>query len=102
MKKQTRTSLIPKTAVKIPLRPLAFGEKTFHHHSLVMERGELTEAAEMFEVTDDSGKKVYLRISAEGVSLQHQEHKTQPIAPGEYEVTIQQEVTDWGRAPVRD
>lgn len=93
---------IPTNAKKIALRPLALGEKTGHHHSLVMEQGEITEGAEMFEVEDTDGKKVYLRITAEGVSLQHQEHKTQPIAPGEYEVTIQHEVTDWGRVPVQD
>src|ERR1700722_15031313 len=93
---------IPTNAKQIPLRPLALGAKPGHHHSLVMEQGDVTEGAQMFEVVDESGTKVYLRVTADGVSLQHQEHKTQPIAPGEYEVTIQQEVTDWGRAPVQD
>lgn len=95
-------SMIPQNAKQIPLRPLALGEKTGHHHSLVMESGTLEDAAQMFEVTDGAGTKAYLRVTAEGVSLQHQEHKTQPIAPGEYEIAIQQEVTDWGRAPVQD
>jgi hypothetical protein len=94
--------MIPKNAKQIPLRPLALGEKTGHHHSLVMERGDIEQAAQMFEVADESGARAYLRVTEDGVSLQHQEHKTQPIAPGEYEITIQQEVTDWGRSPVQD
>src|SRR5580658_6868476 len=95
--------LIPAGAKKIPLRPLALGEKTGHHHSLYAEPGVvLEEAAEMFEVTTEDGVKHYLRITADGVSLQHQEHKTHAIPPGEYEVTIQTEVTDWGRAAVQD
>jgi hypothetical protein len=34
--------------------------------------------------------------------LTHQEHKTQPISPGEYEVIIQQENSDWGVRRVVD
>ena len=98
-------SMIPKNAKKIELRPLALGEKTGHHHSLYMEPGSsvsLEEAAEMYEVEVETGKQVFLRVNAAGVSLQHQEHKAHAIPPGEYEVTIQTEVTDWGRAEVLD
>ena len=56
----------------------------------------------MFEVQTEDGVKHYLRISADGVSLQHQEHKTHAVPPGEYEIVIQTEVTDWGRAAVID
>jgi hypothetical protein len=96
--------LIPKTAKRIPLRPLAFGEKTGHHHSLMANPGVcLEEAAEMFEVKTDDGFKHFLRITGEGVSLVHQEHKAHPsIAPGDYEVVIQQENTDWGSRAVLD
>ena|ERR1700683_3412724 len=99
-----KNKLIPAGAKKIPLRPLALGEKTGHHHSLYMEPGgvALEEAAEMYELTTDDGVKHFLRITVEGVSLQHQEHKTHTIPPGEYEVTIQTEVTNWGRAAVID
>jgi hypothetical protein len=94
---------IPQDAKKIPLCPLALGEKTGHHHSLYAEPGvALEEAAEMFEVQTEDGIKHYLRITADGVSLQHQEHKTHSVPPGEYEVTIQTEVTDWGRSKVQD
>lgn len=108
------STCIPASATKITLRPLAFGEKTGHHHSLVADPGVcLEDIAEMFEVKTSDGAKHYLRINADGVSavdckgsgvsLVHQEHKAHPgIAPGEYEVVIQQENTDWGSRPVLD
>lgn len=97
-------SKIPMEAKRIPLKPLALGEKTGHHHSLYMEPGgvALEDAAQMFEVTDEDGVKHFLRITEDGVSLQHQEHKTHSVPPGEYEVVIQTEVTDWGREQVID
>jgi len=101
MKKAT----IPKDAKRVALRPLALGEVSGHHHSLVMDPASsvaLKDAVELFEVTDDSGVQTYLRVTGEGVSIQHQEHKTSPVAPGDYKVTIQQEETDWGSARVQD
>lgn len=98
-------SSIPDNAKRIPLRPLALGEKTGHHHSLVMDPEStlaLEDAVEMYELEDESGVKTYLRITAEGVSLQHQEHKTQLVLDEEYIVLIQREFTDWGARPVRD
>jgi hypothetical protein len=95
--------MIPANAKRIPLRPLALGEKTGHHHSLSIDGGvALEDACEMYEVKTPEGAKTFLRVTAEGVALTHQEHKTHTVAPGEYEVTIQQENTDWGAAPVRD
>jgi hypothetical protein len=96
--------MIPATAKKISLQPLAFGEVTGHHHSLMADPGVcLEDVAEMFEVRDDSGIIThYIRITGEGVSLVHQEHKAHVVAPGEYRVVLQQECTDWGAAPVRD
>ena len=94
---------IPSNAKRIPLRPLALGEKTFHHHSLcTIDETPVEDVCEMYEVETEGGVKTYLRVTAEGVALTHQEHKTQPVAPGEYEVTIQQENTDWGARPVQD
>ena len=91
---------IPANATKIQLRPLAYGEKTGHHHSLMANPGVcLEEAVEMYEKEGE----VYVRILHEGVSLVHQEHKAHPsIAPGDYRVTIQQENTDWGSRAVLD
>lgn len=91
--------MIPENAVRIPLRPIALGEVTDHHHSLMADPGvALEDAVEMYEHEG----RTYVRITAEGVSLVHQEHKAHVIPPGEYVVTIQQENTDWGSAPVRD
>jgi len=94
---------IPKNAKRIPLRPLALGEKTGHHHSLcTLDETSVEDVCEMYEVETETGAKTYLRVTAEGVALTHQEHKTQPVPPGEYEVTIQQENTDWGARQVVD
>lgn len=95
--------MIPATAKKVPLRPIALGEATGHHHSLMADPGvALEDVAEMYEVEAGEGAGTYLRINGEGVSLVHQEHKAHAIAPGEYQVVIQQENTDWGAQPVRD
>ena len=97
--------MIPKTAKRIALRPLALGEKTGHHHSLVCldPNKELNDVAEMYEAKDDEQMNTYLRvIESECVALVHQEHKTQAVPAGEYEVVIQREVTDWGTAQVQD
>jgi hypothetical protein len=65
-------SMIPKNAKKIPLRPLALGEATGHHHSLMADPGVvLDDVAEMFEVKTDDGIQTFLRITGDGVSLVH-------------------------------
>ena len=96
---------IPKTAKRIALRPLALGEQTGHHHSLaVMDQAKnLDDLAEMYTAEVDGQMKIFLRIiEDECVILTHQEHKTHAVPAGEYEVVIQQEVTDWGSSPVCD
>lgn len=97
-------TMIPKEAKRIALRPLALGEKTGHHHSLVcLDERPVDEVAEMYTAEIDGQMKTYLRvIEDECVVLTHQEHKTQAVPAGEYEVVIQTEVTDWGRAEVLD
>lgn len=110
---------IPTNAKKVPLRPLALGEKTGHHHSLMtLDEYPVEDKAEMFEV---DGKLFAVRITGDAVALVHQEHKPHlvgrengvfhrqgdvaliPMAdPGEYRVVIQSEVTDWGARPVVD
>ena len=116
---------IPGDAKRIALRPLALGEKTGHHHSLVaLEEGlDVNDFAEMFEVIVGAAETITcVRVKKDGaVGLSHQEHKahaisaTKPVGirqgdvllaplqtPGDYEVIIQTEVTDWGRAAVID
>jgi len=94
---------IPAAAVRIPLRPLALGEKTGHHHSLMANPGvAIEDVAEMFEIATPDGSRHFLRVTGEGVSLVHQEHKAHVVPLGEYEITIQQENTDWGSRAVLD
>ena len=97
----TEKTTISANAKRIAIRPLALGEATGHHHSLVAEPGiNLEDAVEMYEEPDGTVK---VRILTEGVSVQHQEHKTHSLIAGtEYRVTIQQEETDWGQRPVQD
>lgn len=92
-------STIPTDAVRIATRPLAFGEKTGHHHSLLADGVVLEDAVEMYE----KDGQIFVSIKDDGVSLVHQEHKAHPsIVPGDYKVTIQQENTDWGSRAVLD
>lgn len=98
---------IPKEAKPIPLRPLALGEKTGHHHSLAVADGadsEIEDLARMYETpsVEGSSRRTFLQVIGDGVVLTHQEHKSQAVPVGEYEVTIQTEVTDWGRSQIAD
>ena len=89
-------SEIPKEAKKIKLRPLALGEATGHHHSLVCDEAD---AVEMYEKDGET----FVRIVGEGATVQHQEHKPAAVPAGaEFGIRIATEVNDWGRAPVKD
>jgi hypothetical protein len=93
---------IPKTAKRVPLRPVALGEVTGHHHSFMSNvTDDVADLVEMYEGEDG---KTYVRVLGEpgDVSLVHQEHKAHVVPPGDYAVTIQQENTDWGAKPVID
>jgi hypothetical protein len=94
---------IPSTAKRIPVRPVALGEVTGHHHSF-MSNEEGVDVAELVEMYEDADGATYVRVLGEpgDVSLVHQEHKAHVIEPGEYSVTIQRENTDWGAQPVAD
>lgn len=92
-------SAVPSDAKRVPARPLAYGEKTGHHHSLVADGIAFEDAVEMYE----KDGQIYVSIKYEGVSLVHQEHKAHPsIVPGDYRIVIQQENTDWGSRAVLD
>jgi hypothetical protein len=102
---KAKQSTIPASAKRIPLRPLALGEHTGHHHSLAVldETRNIDDVAEMYTAEIDGQIRIYLRVIEEDcVALTHQEHKPQLVPAGEYEVVIQSEVTDWGRSPVQD
>ena len=87
---------IPKDAKRIKTRPLALGESTGHHHSLVADDPS---CVEMYEKDGE----VYVHVTGDDVPAQHQEHKPHTCpAESEFGVRIATEVNDWGRAPVRD
>jgi hypothetical protein len=98
-----QSRVIPETAKRVKLRPVALGEVTGHHHSFMSNTAtaDVADLVEMYEAPDG---KTYVRVLGEPgeVSLVHQEHKAHVVAPGEYSVTIQQENTDWGARPVLD
>jgi hypothetical protein len=86
---------IPKNAKRIKTRPLALGEATGHHHSLVADEAD---AVEMYEKDGE----IFVRVIGE-VPVQHQEHKPHTCPAGaEFGIRIATEVNDWGRAPVKD
>jgi hypothetical protein len=94
--------MIPDNAKRIPLRPVALGEVTGHHHSFMSNTGE--DVADLVEMYEGEDGQTYVRVLGDpgSVSLVHQEHKAHVVPPGEYKVTIQQENTDWGARPVLD
>lgn len=94
---------IPENAKRIPLRPVALGEVTGHHHSFMSNVAEV-DVADLVEMYEGADGQTYVRVlGGEGeVSLVHQEHKAHVVPPGEYSVVIQQENTDWGARPVVD
>lgn len=96
-------SKIPENAKRIPLRPVALGEVTGHHHSFMSNVAE-ADVADFVEMYESEDGQIYVRVKGgDGdVSLVHQEHKAHVVSPGEYSVTIQQENTDWGARPVVD
>lgn len=96
-------SKIPNTAKRIPLRPVALGEVTGHHHSFMSNVADV-DVADLVEMYEGPDGNTYVRVMGDpgNVSLVHQEHKAHVVAPGEYSVVIQQENTDWGARPVVD
>jgi len=93
---------IPANAKRVPLRPVALGEVTGHHHSFMSNVAD--DVADLVEMYEGRDGKTYVRVLGEpgDVSLVHQEHKAHVVPPGDYAVTIQQECTDWGARSVID
>jgi hypothetical protein len=96
MKKVT----IPATAKRVPVRPVALGEATGHHHSFaaLADHEKVDDLIEMYEHEGNT----YVRVTGAGAALLHQEHKAHEVPAGDYAIVIQEQVTDWGTAPVRD
>jgi hypothetical protein len=96
-----RPATIPPDAKKIALRPIALGEHTGHHHSL-MTCTE-TPVEELVEMYEKDGK-TYVRALGDPseVALVHQQHKAQRLASQEYVYVPQVENSDWGTRQVID
>jgi hypothetical protein len=87
---------IPEGAKQIPARPLALGEATGHHHSVICDE------AEQVEMYEKDGQ-TFVRIVGDGATVQHQEHKPHALPKDtEWGIRIATEVTDWGRQRVID
>jgi hypothetical protein len=92
---------IPADAKKIALRPIALGEHTGHHHSL-MTCTE-TPVEELVEMYEKDGQ-TYVRALGEpsDVALVHQQHKSKRLDVPEYVYVPQMENSDWGTRQVID
>ena len=96
-----KPATIPTDAKRVKLRPIALGERTGHHHSL-MSNVE-TPVEDLVEMYEKDGQ-TFVRIlgEPESVSLVHQQHKAHTIAPAEYVYVPQVENSDWGTRRVED
>lgn len=67
---------------KLENRKLALGERTGHYHLATSETATLW----------DVGGGVFVLDAPDGTDITHQEHKTIPLPPGQYDRTI---VKEW-------
>ena len=58
---------IPKTAKRIPLRPLAYGERTGHSHAVVAD------AADLVEMYEDEDGTVWIKALGD-LPIRHEDH----------------------------
>lgn len=72
---------------------LAYGEVTGHSHAIADKAAELVRSA--------ATNRRFLRVmAASGVKLEHEEHATITLPPGDYEVVQQREYTSSDMAPL--
>lgn len=96
-----KPAAVPYGAKRIPVRPIALGERTGHHHSLMScTETSVEDLVEMYEMDGQT----YVRVLGEPaeVALVHQQHKAAPVAPAEYVYVPQVENSDWGTRQVID
>ncbi len=96
-----KPATIPADAKRIKLRPIALGERTGHHHSLMTcVEAPIEDLIEMYE--KDGQTFVRVLGNAGDVSLVHQQHKAHIVEPAEYVYVPQVENSDWGTRQVTD
>jgi len=96
-----KVSTIPDDAKRIPVRPIALGERTGHHHSLMTcTETPIEELVEMYEKDGET----YIRALGDpsDVALVHQQHKAALLREKEYVYVPQVENSDWGTQKVVD
>jgi hypothetical protein len=94
-------SKVPEDATKIKLRPIALGERTGHHHSLMTcTETPIEELVEMYE--KDGITYVRALGDPSDVALVHQQHKAARLNEKEYVYVPQVENSDWGTQKVVD
>jgi hypothetical protein len=96
-----KPATIPADAKRVPLRPIALGERTGHHHSLMScTETPIENLVEMYE----KDGQTFVRVLGEPdeVSLVHQQHKAHILPPAEYVYIPQVENSDWGTRQVAD
>jgi hypothetical protein len=74
---------------------LAYGEVTFHHHSMLLEKDNI----ELYRNVDGD---MLLEIKDSPATLTHQEHSAIVLEPGCYEAYIQEEYDPEGMRRVVD
>lgn len=81
---------IPADAKPVAVRPLALGEVTGHSHRVAEAD---IDGVEMLETADESGRRVFMRVTADGgVRVVHEEHGTVTLPSGwEGEIRIARE-----------
>jgi hypothetical protein len=96
-----KPSTIPTAAKRVSVRPIALGERTGHHHSLMTNvETPIEDLVEMYE----KDGKLFVRVLGEpdSVSLVHQQHKAHTIPAGDFVYVPQVENSDWGNQRVLD
>lgn len=86
------TATIPQTAKRVKVKErivLAEGEVTGHAHAIVLEHVP-TGATAMMLV---DAEREFVRIEGDEVAVEHEEHGTVTLPPGDYEITHQREYT---------
>lgn len=97
-----KPATIPAEANRIKVRPIALGERTGHHHSLMSNVADrpIEDLVEMYE----KDSMTYVRVvgGPEDVSLVHQQHKAHFVPTGDFIYVPQVENSDWGTRQVID
>ncbi len=96
-----KPATIPADAKRVKLRPIALGERTGHHHSLMSNvEAPIEDLVEMYE--KDGQTFVRVLGEPESVSLVHQQHKAHSMPTGDFVYVPQVENSDWGTRQVID